>query len=336
MKTSSKLKLLQIIDILQQTDPDHPISTAQIVTRLKQLGTSSERKSVLRDINLLVSYGYEIFKDENPRKGYYMIAYIWENWEIKLLTDLVASIKFLSEEEISNLIDKLLRSAPQTLKNSIYKTLLIEEPCTAANKYTKYSIDEITTAITMYKKISFKYAEISENFCSQNTKTYKNIIATPYMLLLKDMEYYLFAKAETEADILPYRLACIQNVRLLPNSCGVPATALAAYTGETYVRNCAAAYVNSPNKDKIELVLQFEEPLLKSAIDFFGSECIQKISYKKFVVTKTVCKNMVLQSFLLQNSPYCRVLAPAHLHNEIKELITLGAKNYSSVDNIVH
>lgn len=335
MKTSSKLKLLQIIDILQQTDPDNPISTAQLVQRLKQLGTTCERKSVLRDINLLINYGYEIYKDTNPRNGYYMLATIWENWEIKLLTDLVAGIKFLSEEEISNLIDKLLRNAPQTLKNSIYKTLLIERPQNLKNNYTKYSIDEIITAITMYKKISFKYSNIStvstEFF--QSTVVYKQVTATPYLLALKDMHYLLFAKAEGSRQILPYRLEQMQNVRIVPKS----STMGEPFFSDTGTdRECMLAQLESSGIQEIELVVQFEENFLEHAAEFFGADCIKKVAYKKFVVTKTVPEDMPLRSFLLLNSARCRVLAPAHLHNEIKDLLTLGSKNYSSVDNIIH
>jgi hypothetical protein len=50
-----KLKLLYVLDILKKTDEQHPITTNQIVSELENYGIEAERKSVLRDINLLNS-----------------------------------------------------------------------------------------------------------------------------------------------------------------------------------------------------------------------------------------------------------------------------------------
>lgn len=48
-----KIKLLYVLDILKRTDEQHPITTNQIVSKLQAYGINAERKSVLRDINML-------------------------------------------------------------------------------------------------------------------------------------------------------------------------------------------------------------------------------------------------------------------------------------------
>ncbi|MBQ5504240.1 MAG: WYL domain-containing protein, partial [Oscillospiraceae bacterium] len=57
---NTKLKLLRVLDILNETDEDHPITANEIVARLKLYCIDAERKSVLRDIAALQNYGYDI------------------------------------------------------------------------------------------------------------------------------------------------------------------------------------------------------------------------------------------------------------------------------------
>ena len=67
-----KLKLLRILDILRETDETHPITAPAICTMLAKNGISAERKSVCRDINTLIEYGYSIRLCRDNKLGYYM------------------------------------------------------------------------------------------------------------------------------------------------------------------------------------------------------------------------------------------------------------------------
>ena len=67
-----KLKLLKVLDILRETDKTHPITAPSICTRLAEMGISAERKSVCRDINTLIEYGYKIVLCHDNKLGYYM------------------------------------------------------------------------------------------------------------------------------------------------------------------------------------------------------------------------------------------------------------------------
>ena len=67
-----KLKLLRVLDILNETDETHPITAVGITLKLKEMNISAERKSVCRDINTLIEYGYEIVLCHDNKLGYYM------------------------------------------------------------------------------------------------------------------------------------------------------------------------------------------------------------------------------------------------------------------------
>jgi hypothetical protein len=67
MKTPSKqkLRLLYIIDILsKKSDEEHPISATQIMEYLRdEYGIKCERKTISRDIDCLIKFGYNIKKN---------------------------------------------------------------------------------------------------------------------------------------------------------------------------------------------------------------------------------------------------------------------------------
>ncbi len=67
-----KLKLLKILDILRETDETHPITAPAICKMLSDAGINAERKSVCRDINTLIEYGYKITLCRDNKLGYYM------------------------------------------------------------------------------------------------------------------------------------------------------------------------------------------------------------------------------------------------------------------------
>jgi predicted DNA-binding transcriptional regulator YafY len=68
----SKIKLLKVLDIMSETDKEHPITASSICSRLKEEGISAERKSICRDINTLIKHGYKITLCHDNKLGYYM------------------------------------------------------------------------------------------------------------------------------------------------------------------------------------------------------------------------------------------------------------------------
>ena len=83
--------------LLQNTDPEHMVSTKQIIEYLEQQGVSAERKSVYDDIELLRLYGIDIEQESSGRyQRYYVSSRNFELPELKLLVDSVQSSKFIT------------------------------------------------------------------------------------------------------------------------------------------------------------------------------------------------------------------------------------------------
>ncbi len=56
-----KIKLLALYDFLyRETDENNPLSTVEIIERLKSDGIAVERKALINDIKVLNEWGYEV------------------------------------------------------------------------------------------------------------------------------------------------------------------------------------------------------------------------------------------------------------------------------------
>ncbi len=107
---NAKVKLVRIWEILQDTDEEHPLTAPQIGEKLKNYGIAAERKSICRDINILIDYlGYDIISPKHgERHGYYVASRDFENCELKILLDAVCSSKFLTKDSTDKLTKKIL------------------------------------------------------------------------------------------------------------------------------------------------------------------------------------------------------------------------------------
>ena len=81
-----KLKLLYILKLLtENSDENHPVSTADIISYLESNGIHSERKSIYDDIEKLCDFGYDIIQVQSRLGGgYYMAGREFELAELKL------------------------------------------------------------------------------------------------------------------------------------------------------------------------------------------------------------------------------------------------------------
>ena len=72
---NQKLKLLYIRKfLLEQTDKDHRVTTAQIIDELTKHEIKAERKSIYDDIECLRSFGMDIKRVQKDRTYSYYVA----------------------------------------------------------------------------------------------------------------------------------------------------------------------------------------------------------------------------------------------------------------------
>ena len=77
-----KLKILYVLDILKKySDEQNPVTATDICGYLEEMDIPAERKSVYKDIEALIDYGYDIVYSQSP-KGYFLASREFEEPEI--------------------------------------------------------------------------------------------------------------------------------------------------------------------------------------------------------------------------------------------------------------
>ena len=152
-----KLKLLYLIKFLtENTDENHPASTADLIAYLETNGIHSERKSIYDDIAKLCDFGYDIIQVHSRLGGgYYMAGRDFELAELKLLVDAVQSSRFLTTKKSRALIKKLELLAGKHDAGKLQRQVYVAGRIKTENESIYYNIDSIHSAIQENKQISF-------------------------------------------------------------------------------------------------------------------------------------------------------------------------------------
>ena len=125
-----KLKLLIMEKILlNETDEDHYLTGKDLIAKLENYGIKAERKTIYDDITSLQESGLDIIAE---RKGhanaYYVASRTFQDEELYVLVDAVASSVVLTKKKSDELINKL-----QTL-TSKYKAKGLRRNVYVANR----------------------------------------------------------------------------------------------------------------------------------------------------------------------------------------------------------
>lgn len=216
---NSKEKILRILQILKNTDIDHPINTTGIISRLNNdYGIETERKSVMRDINTLMSipnFEYEIVKCENPNDGWYMLSREFEDYELKLFADFISSGKYISESDSKIILKKITDHASPSGKELIKSSLISYKGQKLIGTHSLEYFSIIIQAILENKKIRFKYFDVTKGNKLIHKRSGHVYTVSPYYTVLYDNEYFLIANTDGHNNTAHYRIELMDDVNFV-------------------------------------------------------------------------------------------------------------------------
>ena len=203
---NQKLKMLYLAKIfMEETDDDHRLTLQQIMTRLKDHGISSNRKTLYEDLELLGNYGLDILSEREGNQHYYYLgARDFELPELKLLVDSVQSAKFMTERRSRELIQKLETLTSRHQAQSLRRQVAISGRVKSMNVNIYDNVDKLHEAINANRQIRFKYYRWNvqkEKIYGHDGGWYQ---ISPWALMWDDENYYLVGY-DAEADERPIR-----------------------------------------------------------------------------------------------------------------------------------
>lgn len=313
---SNKIKLLYILDILKESDEKNPITTNKILEKLKCYGIQAERKSILRDIEILMDYGIDIILHNDNKKGYYIGSRDFEDWEIKIIIDSVASAKFITEKQSKSLINKLKNLSSLSGKKAISSLTIINSNYRTDNKTVKISIDSIIKAVSENKQISFKYFDYNFDFKRIYRNNEMEYIVSPYSLVQYNNDYYLVGNYYKYNNLSDYNLSKMSNVRILNSNCKELKEILGENSDillQQYVDKNLYMYGGNSIRLKVKCPQYMADILIRQ----FGKINISNIDDTSFTATMDVTDGDGLYFWLLQHSENIEVLEPLNVRNEL-------------------
>lgn len=312
-----KLKLLYIIEMLQEnTDENHPMSTAEIIERLEANGIHSERKSIYDDIAKLCDFGYDIIQVQSRLGGgYYMASREFELAELKLLVDAVQSSRFITTKKSRDLIKKLEKKAGKHDAGKLQRQVFVAGRIKTENESIYYNIDNIHRAIQENKQISFTYMDWN---LKKQLVTRKNgdKQVSPWALIWREENYYLAAFDAEDEIIKHYRVDKMGRVEVQENKQreGVEQFShvdLAAYTNQTFGM--------FGGQEEI-VTLQFPEYLIGVVLDRFGKEAdVRAMEDNTFRVRSKVAVSGQFFGWLAGIGKEAKIIAPQTVAEEYRD-----------------
>ena len=117
--SNQKMKVLYIAAaLLEQSDEDHPMTAADLISYLAANGINAERKAIYDDIENLRLFGLSIENRRKAPSGFYISKRLFSEEELRLLSDAVQCAPFMPEKAADSILAKIIRQVPHASVNA--------------------------------------------------------------------------------------------------------------------------------------------------------------------------------------------------------------------------
>ena len=213
--------ILYILNILKKySDYDHYLKVGEIREKvIEEYNVEIDTRTIRRNINLLkYKLNYDISTREENGKGYCNIMdpeVNFEPGELRVIIDVFNYSNYIVPSLAKQVIEKCknMQSIYENEKIKKYKVF-------AKNRKTKNmevikNVEDIASAITLKKKITFKYFKYSIEHNKLEEVVVSNPIISPYVIVYDLQELYVVALKEGKDKLYHYRLDRIKDIEIL-------------------------------------------------------------------------------------------------------------------------
>ena len=303
----SRVRLLRLLQLLQtDSDADHPLSTPDCIRLLKErFGLDAYRITVQRDVEALVAAGYDIRTIRSKQNLYYLASRTFEQAEVKLLIDAVASSKFITASKSKVLTDKLAAMANVHQAGGLKRNISLTERIKPKNEHIYEFIDVINQAINEKKKIEFFYF----TWTASKRKSLKNdgkpYIFSPYTLTWNGDCYYMVGWSDKHGKVATFRVDRISKAPKLLEDAAVKnpkGWSIADFSEKAF-------QLFDGERTTVELLCH--EDAMNSVIDHFGEQAKTKpVDDTHFLLTAEVSLSPTFFAWVFQFGGKIQIQGP--------------------------
>lgn len=265
---NQKLKLLYLARILEQeTDDEHGLTTPQLIERLAEKGIEVERKTLYRDLQCLMKFGYDIQKYERHPVEYGLASREFQQEELMLMADAVQSSKFLTEKKADRIVSLIGKLGSKAASQTLEKRIHVEGRIKSQNESVFYNLDAIQKALVLKRKINFKY--VKKGFYDKPLEELHVHQETPVQLTYIDDFYYLIVWNDKHQGFANYRVDRMYRIQVAE----LPATAnqqIKDFDIGTYQERVFGMFSGKV----VHVTLRVNAKVMSAVVDRFGKGAI--------------------------------------------------------------
>ena len=268
-ENNQKIKLLRIMEFLRsESEPNKPVSTSQIINYLNRIQISCDRRTLYKDMDLLIGSGANIIKTELGRENAYYIDEVSLSLaELKILIDAVQAANFIPSNKTAELTDKLLALSGVRRSEIVKDNIILYNNHKHSNESIFENIEQLEFAITQKRQVSFYYFDLDEKCNRVYRKEKKRYITDPIALIFSEDNYYLVAYSRKYQGSTNYRIDRMDTVEVEETSVCKEAYIRKRKT-ERYTEQVFKIY----NGQAETVMLEFPPSLLGVVYDKFGEK----------------------------------------------------------------
>lgn len=331
--TMSKSKLLEVRRIMLETDANHCLTTTAILRQLRLREIYAERKSVLRDIEILRETGdLDIQLHPDNKLGFYVSSRVFEDWELKMLIDATLAANFLTFDQRNKLTSKLSRQSSKAGKATLNLSTISQDQNSHPipnQDYTMHTIQAILQAIQENCQIEFHYVDRVGARPTAEIKREKKYVVNPYVLIWSADDYYLIGNTEPHDNVSHYRLDRIRE--LIHSPVHIKSrTELLGPHADQLIRQYTDRLVYMFPGEHILLRLRCEPHLFDDITKRFPNFEVSHDDSTGFTVTIDTADNAGLYFWLLQYGEHITVLKPEIVRRKYLEILESIMEKYVS------
>lgn len=319
MENGTKHRILYLYQhLLQHTDAEHPLSTAELIKILKeQYAIKVSRNTISDDLAMLHNCGLHIEHYESTQNKYYYDGHAYDLAELKLLVDAISSSKFITQRKSDELITKLLTLTSAANAAKLRRHIYVAGRVKSDNEQGYYIVDALNEAIDTRRKIQFAYTDFDVNKNCYVTNDGTPYTVSPYTLEWDGDYYYLRGFCDERQSMRTFRIDHIAEQPKILNQIAVSPPE--DYSPAQY-NKCVFRMFDTDQPEEVQL--QCHVSTMKYLIDNFGMDVkTEPIGEDSFRANVLVCASSTFYRWLFGFNGKIKILGPEAVKNAYREML---------------
>lgn len=320
MSDTRKRLLLVRSYLLEYTNEQHAATLKELVAYLECEGIAADSRGIFADLAALKESGLDVRTKRGHYREYYIGERMLERAELRFLTDMVLSSRFLTQARTDALVRKL-SALTNRWEAAGLTAHVARNPRRVICEDAFPLVERILSALEKKRKLSFLYCEYSPAKVLSPGRDANPYIVSPYFLVYAEDRYFLIADHPVREGLAHYRLDRMMEARILEDPVAPRETSF----------DSSADTISAfplPSAELRWVRLAFDRSLIGAMIDCFGSQVpMAQLSERTWALYAPIPINNPFFGWVFQFGGGVHILEPDDVRERMLLLLEAARKS---------